>query len=126
MSIELLKLLANGKTTDELVALLDGFKKQLDQAYIQKDLVMGEHAQNSIEVITEILVERNDNRPLTSELLELLASGKTNEELISLRKEFSVEYRIAARSNDKFALEHARNLISAIWEIVEMRKAVNA
>lgn len=49
---------ANTKTTEELYALLHGFKKLFTQAYEEKDLVVGLHAQESIEAITEVLVER--------------------------------------------------------------------
>jgi hypothetical protein len=58
MTIELIKLLANAKTTAELTALLDAFKRSYDRAYVEKDLVVGQHAQDSIQVIQEILTER--------------------------------------------------------------------
>ncbi len=58
MSIELIRLLANAKTTEELNALLVAFKRSYDRAYVEKDLVVGQHAQDSIQVIQEILTER--------------------------------------------------------------------
>lgn len=58
MSREIISLLANAKTTEELTALLNAFMKEFDRAYVEKDLVAGQHAQDSIEIITEILVER--------------------------------------------------------------------
>ncbi len=58
MTLKLIKTQANAKTTEELYALLDGFKKLFDRAYEEKDLVVGLHAQESIEAITEVLVER--------------------------------------------------------------------
>lgn len=61
---------------------------------------------------------------MSIELLKLLANGKTNSELVELRKEFQEQYRQAARSKDKFALEHARNSITAIWQILASREEV--
>ena len=58
MSIQLIRVLANAKSTEELTALLDAFKKSYDRAYVEKDLVVGQHAQDWIEVIQEILNER--------------------------------------------------------------------
>jgi hypothetical protein len=60
MSIALIRLLANAKTTEELNALLVAFKKSYDRAYVEKDLVVGQHAQDSIQVIEEILYERGE------------------------------------------------------------------
>lgn len=61
---------------------------------------------------------------MSIELLKLLASGKTNSELVELRKGFQLQYREAARTNDKFALEHARNSMTAILEILASREEV--
>jgi hypothetical protein len=60
MTLALIRLLANAKTTEELNALLHAFQKSFDRAYVEKDLVVGQHAQDSIQVIEEILYERGE------------------------------------------------------------------
>jgi hypothetical protein len=60
MTIALIRLLANAKTTEELIALRHAFQKSFDRAYVEKDLVVGQHAQDSLEVIDEILYERGE------------------------------------------------------------------
>lgn len=60
MTIALIRLLANAKTTEELIALRAAFQKSFDNAYAEKDLVVGQHAQDSLEVIDEILYERGE------------------------------------------------------------------
>ena len=60
MTLALIRLLANANTTEELNALLEAFKKSYDRADAEKDEVVYRHAQDSIQVIEEILYDRGE------------------------------------------------------------------
>jgi hypothetical protein len=59
-------------TTEELLALRDGFEKMLDEAYRNKDLKVGLFADEAKLLITSIIWERN------IDLLEEMVSEGSN------------------------------------------------
>ena len=48
------------RTQDDnfLAIMLNGWQKALDDAYRSKDLVFGQHAQKVVEMIQEVIAER--------------------------------------------------------------------